>query len=86
MLARTKRQPVPIADPTLDSLVGWVLLKVIARCGPDHQVEGAVGEQGVIIAQGPSVFGHPDHETPTAYLGIPMSEIGQTTPRGQSAG
>jgi len=49
-------------------------IEVVATSDSEGRVQGSVGQRGVVLAQGPNVFGDPDATPPRAYLGIPMAE------------
>lgn len=49
-------------------------VEVIAVSDSDGNVHGSVGTRGIVLAQGPNIFGDPDAKPPKAYLGIPLSE------------
>lgn len=49
-------------------------IEVIAVSDGIGATKGSIGKRGIVLAQGPNVFGDPDGSSPKAYLGIPLSE------------
>jgi len=48
--------------------------ELVALCDEQHHVEGKARQEGVILVQGPGIFGAPGAQPPRGYLGIPLAE------------